>query len=187
MKLTNQLLVIGAVNKVVKINGDPWCTSEEIQQLCGFNNKKVVSLLENLMDEGFLEQYKNGYRQSIWISGHDKFIVLMDNATESLLIVQDFSIKFVNKKMIKTTCYSSEELMTKPFRDFIHSEDLMAMEKKHLSKSTEEFSCSFRFVDKDNSVRQAVGGRILVSDLAVWGGDRKVVADDSHVHMILIS
>jgi PAS domain S-box-containing protein len=185
MKLTNQLLVIGAVNKVVKINGDPWCTSEEIQQLCGLNSKKVISLLENLIDDGFLEQYKNGYRQSIWISGHDKFIALIDNAKESLLVVQDFSVKLVNRAMIRTTVYSVEELKSKSFKEFIHRDDLMEVEKKHLCKDEGDFSCSFRFVDKDNSIRQAVGGRISSSDLAAWGG--KPSKDDSHVHIVLIS
>jgi predicted transcriptional regulator len=184
MKLTDQLLVIGAVNKVVKINGDPWCTREEIQQLCGLNNKKATSLLDNLIDEGFLEQYKNGYRQSIWISGHDKFIALMDKATEALLIVQNFSVKMVNKKMIKTVQYSLEELMSMSFRDLVHPEDLMRMESNHLEKEKEKFY-SFRLMDKDKTIKQAVSGYLSSSDLAAWGG--KPSTDDFHVHIVLIS
>ena len=193
MKLTDQLLVIGAVNKVVKINGDPWCTNEEIKQLCGLSSKKVVFLLENLIDEGLLEHYKNGYRQSIWINGHDRFVVLMDNAQEALLVVQDFRIQFVNRKMIRVTCYSLEEMMSKSFKEFVHPDDLIAMESRH-SNSTKEFfsstwldsSTSFRFVDKDHSIKQAIEGRICVSDLACWGKTLDA-SNDSHMHIVLIS
>jgi len=168
MKLTDQLLVIGAVNKVVKINGDPWCTREEIQQLCGLNSKKVVSLLENLIDEGFLEQYKNGYRQSIWIDGHGKFVALMENSSEIMLVVQNFRIKFANKKMMELTRYSVKEIMAKNFyREFVHADDLYIISNRHLDRlkgKKVELSYSCRLMNKDGSVKRA---NISVFD-GVW-------------------
>jgi len=90
----------------------------------------------------------------------------------------------VNKKMIKTIRYSLEELMFMSFRDLVHPEDLIRMESNHLEKEKEKF-CSFRLMDKDKTIKQAVSGYISSSDLATWGG--KLSKDDSHVHIVLIS
>ena len=168
MKLTSQLLVIGAVNTVVKINGDPWCTSREIQNLSGLTERRVSSSLESLVDKGLIEQYKEGYRQSIWIKGHDKFISLMENSGQPLFIVQDFRIKFANKKLFELISYTSDEIMSKSFIDFVHPDDSQIMFDRHSARIRGERvdnSYSFHFVDKDTSIKRV---DVSVSNLACW-------------------
>jgi PAS domain S-box-containing protein len=168
MKLADQLLVIGAVNRVTKINGDPWCTSKEIKELSGLREGKVDSLLDDLINRGWIEQYKEGYRQSIWINSHDCFVSIMENSGEAIFVVQDYKIKFITKEMAKLVGYSPEEFMSRDFMEFIHSDDLPAMSARHadrLEGKKVESSFSLRVVDKDSLVKRVT---IDVSDLASW-------------------
>jgi len=168
MRLANQLLVIGAVNTVVKINGDPWCTSTEIENLSGLTERRVISSLESLVDKGLIEQYKEGYRQSIWINGHDKFLSLMESSGQPLFIVQDFRIKFANKKLFELISYTSEEIMSKPFTDFVHPDDFQVMSDRHSARmrgDKVDNVYSFHFVDRDSSIKRV---SVSVSNLACW-------------------
>ena len=167
MKL-GQLLVIGAVNTVVKINGDPWCTSEEIKMLSGLRERKVGELLELLIDKGLIEQYKEGYRQSIWINSHDKFVALMNQSNQPLFLVQDLKIKFANTKLFEMIQYTLEEITSRSFIEFVHSSDLEKMSERHLARlrgDKVEDSYSFHFIDKDSSVKKV---DVQVSELALW-------------------
>jgi PAS domain S-box-containing protein len=167
MKLTNQLLVIGAVNTVVKINGDPWCTSEEVKNMSGLG-KRVDCLLEVLIDKGLIEQYKEGYRQSIWINSHDKFVALMNQSDQAMFLVQDLKIKFANRKLFEFIQYTLEEMISRSFIEFVHPKDLDVMSERHLARlrgEKVENSYSFHFVDKDLSVKRV---EVDVSNLALW-------------------
>lgn len=168
MRLADQLLVIGAVNKVVKINGDPWCTIKEIKNLSGLKGRNIDGLLDSLIDEGSIEQYKEGYRQSIWIDCHSCFVSIMENSGEAMFIVQDFKVKFLTKEMAKLTGYTREEFMSKSFADFVHSDDLPDMSARHsarLEGKKVDSSYSLRVIDKNSLIKRVT---VCVSDLASW-------------------
>lgn len=157
MKLANQLLVIGAVNKVTKINGDPWCTRREIKDISGLESNVVSSSLENLLDQGLIEQYKNGYRQSIWVGNHSKFISLMDKSQIAMLVVQDQIIKFANEKILSLMKYTREKASSKPFIDFVHSEEVTVLTDRHAARLRGEDVPNVyttRLVDGDGQVNK---------------------------------
>ncbi len=61
----------------------------------------------------------------------EKYRVLVENATDVIVIVQDNLIKFHNQKTAVLTGYTKEELETAHFSDFIHPEDREIMIQKY--------------------------------------------------------
>ena len=49
-----------------------------------------------------------------------RYRLLIENANEGVLVAQGSLIRFVNPMMIKITGFTEEELITRPFMDFIH-------------------------------------------------------------------
>jgi PAS domain S-box-containing protein len=56
-------------------------------------------------------------------SMEEKYRILVENATDAIVIVQDHYITFFNPKAEALIEYSGEELMSRPFIDFIHPDD----------------------------------------------------------------
>lgn len=162
-----QLLVLEAVNRVTKINGDPWCTDKEVKTFSGLDGRSTSRLLTVLVDRGWLEQYKEGYRQSIWLEvGRKRFCSLISSTEKALFIVQNFMIRFANRKMFDLIHYSFDELTAKPFIEFVHQDDRQLLYDRHsarLKGEKVEDDYSFHFVDKDSSVAE-VGVHIEYSE-----------------------
>jgi PAS domain S-box-containing protein len=53
----------------------------------------------------------------------EKYRTLVDNANEAIIVVQDGMLKFFNRKTTKLTGYSEQELLAKPFIEFIFPDD----------------------------------------------------------------
>ncbi len=53
-------------------------------------------------------------------ASEEKYRLLFENATESILVAQDGRIKFVNPKFIKVTGYSETDLKSRQFAKFVH-------------------------------------------------------------------
>lgn len=85
----------------------------------------------------------------------EKYRVLFDNAGQLIIVAQDGVIKLVNKKALEYG-YNEEEIIGKPFLDFIHPDDRkMAWEKHQRRLKEEDFqpTYEFRFIARDGSVR----------------------------------
>jgi PAS domain S-box-containing protein len=59
----------------------------------------------------------------------EQYRLVVDNAHEMILIAQDGVIKFANPKTAEVTGYPLDELISRPFMDFIHPEDRPLVEQ----------------------------------------------------------
>lgn len=50
-----------------------------------------------------------------------KYHVIVENASDAIMVIQDEMIKFANRAA--TAAYPLEELISKPFYEFIHPDD----------------------------------------------------------------
>jgi len=81
-----------------------------------------------------------------------KYRLLVENANDATLIAQDGAVKFANHKMEDMMGYSSEELATIPFNDFIHPDDrdmVLARYKRRLNGEEVPTAYNFRVVTRD--------------------------------------
>ncbi len=82
--------------------------------------------------------------------------LLLDNASESIAIVQDGLIKTVNPSLLKLTNYSERELTSKPFIEFVHPDDRQIVTERYLMRVRGEGASaaySFRIIDKQGDTR----------------------------------
>jgi PAS domain S-box-containing protein len=86
----------------------------------------------------------------------EKYRNLVDHANEAIIIAQDGMLKFVNPKTIELIGYSSKELTSKPFLDFVHPEDRKMVAERYAARLRGEEvpdTYSFRIVDKSGDTR----------------------------------
>ena len=82
----------------------------------------------------------------------EKYRNLFDNAMEAIFVAQAGKIVFLNPQMLKMTGYSSEEIMGKPFAEFIHPDDReMVIDRytRWLMGEAVPLSFDFRGIKKD--------------------------------------
>ena len=84
-----------------------------------------------------------------------KYRLLVENANEGFVVVQNGLLKFSNSKVAEVTGYTTEELMSKPFADLIHPEDREMVLARH-QRRTEGRDVpdvfSFRIIGKRGNV-----------------------------------
>jgi PAS domain S-box-containing protein len=83
-------------------------------------------------------------------------LLLLDNASESIAIVQDGMIKTANPSLLKLSSYSEHELTSKPFIEFVHPDDRQMVSERHFMRIRGEQASpaySFRIVDKQGDTR----------------------------------
>ncbi len=85
----------------------------------------------------------------------EKYRTLFDNAGQLIIVVKDGLIRLVNKKALEYG-YREDEIIGKPFIDFIHPEDRKMVWERHLRRLKEEVfepTYEFRFISGDGTVR----------------------------------
>ena len=86
----------------------------------------------------------------------EKYRILVENATEVILIAQDGRLKFTNHAAVGLTGYSDQELRSSPFIDFIHPDDRPMVGERYLRRIKGDVSqprYSFRLINKDGSTK----------------------------------
>jgi PAS domain S-box-containing protein len=96
--------------------------------------------------------------------------LLVEYASEAILVIQKEKIRYVNKKTAEITGYSKKELSSRSFTDFIHPDDrkLVPTDKFIMGGSktaTESFTC--RIIDKTGQTRW-LEAKLLGTK---WGGE----------------
>ena len=56
-------------------------------------------------------------------TSEEKYRLLVDSASEAILVAQDGMLRLVNRMIVETTGFSEQELTTAPFMSFIHPDD----------------------------------------------------------------
>jgi two-component system, cell cycle sensor histidine kinase and response regulator CckA len=86
----------------------------------------------------------------------ERYRLLVENSDQGILVVQDTLIKWVNTKLSEITQYPADELLTRPFIEFIHPDDRAMVFDRHRKRLKGEQvprKYSFRLVNKPGEVR----------------------------------
>lgn len=84
-----------------------------------------------------------------------KYRQLVENANETIVVIQSGILRFVNPRIVELSGYSEEDLLDKPFSTFLHPDDReMVLERYHKRVKGEKTPSrySFRLQRKDGSV-----------------------------------
>ncbi len=84
-------------------------------------------------------------------ASEEKYRLVVENASDAILIVQDRMIKFLNRRLLTLTGHTEEKLTALPFTDFLHADDkemVMNMHRKRLQGQPVPATYSFRIVNK---------------------------------------
>ncbi len=99
----------------------------------------------------------------------EKYRLLVENASEAIVVVQDEMFKFCNSKTMELSGYSLDELTSRPFSEFVMIEDRERVVSRYTSRFAGKAAGSnsqFRLLTKDGGVFW-VEAR---ADLVIWEG-----------------
>ena len=86
----------------------------------------------------------------------EKYRILVENAGEVLVVAQGRYLKFANPRTVEVTGYAREELLSRPFIEFIHPDDRSMVaanyQRRTGGEAAPDLYC-FRLVRKDGEVR----------------------------------
>ncbi len=86
----------------------------------------------------------------------ERYRVLVEHAGEIILVVQDGKFKFVNRKVTDLLGFLPDELMEKPFSEYIHPDDKSLVSERHVKRlAGEDFPgiYPFRVIQKTGHTR----------------------------------
>jgi len=67
-------------------------------------------------------------------ASEEKYRMVVEHAREAILIIVDGILKFANRETQEITGYSQEELVSRPFTDFIHLDDRQMVAERYLQR-----------------------------------------------------
>ena len=105
----------------------------------------------------------------------EKNRLLIDNAAESIIVVQDGLLKFVNRKCTEFVGYSAKELLSRSFADFVHPDDRQMVADNYIKRMTGEQvpnTYQSRVVDKEGTIKWAEISAVLFN----WEGKPATLA-----------
>ncbi|MBU0545095.1 MAG: PAS domain S-box protein [Proteobacteria bacterium] len=85
----------------------------------------------------------------------EKYRNLFENANEAIFVVQDGKLVFLNPMTAEITGYSEEELMSRPFAEFIYQDDRDMVLGRHIKRMKGEelpHVYSFRIIHKEGNI-----------------------------------
>ncbi|MBN2224561.1 MAG: PAS domain S-box protein, partial [Deltaproteobacteria bacterium] len=102
-------------------------------------------------------------------ASEEKYRLVVENGNEAIVVAQDNILKFVNPQTEVLSGYSREELLGKPFTEFIYSEDrggVLKHYQKRLTGETAIYPERFRITHRNGEPRWAET-RVVIID---WEG-----------------
>ena len=104
----------------------------------------------------------------------EKYRLLVENANEAILVIQEGLIKYVNPKAVKIMQYSDGDLFPQPFLKFIHPEDREKVMDQYLKRMAGEPTAtvySFRLLDDQGNILWVEINAVQIS----WEGQAAVL------------
>ena len=86
----------------------------------------------------------------------EKYRLVVENASDAILVTQDGMLKFVNSKTMELIGYTEPEVTSRPFLEFIHLEDRKLVGERYLQRiqgGKVPQVYSFRIVSKEGRIR----------------------------------
>lgn len=130
----------------------------------------VKERTEELEERTFLfqqELFERRKAEKALRESEEKYRLVVENANEAILVVQDGEIRFVNARGLSG--YTEEELISQPITKLVHPDDRNMIMEKHRRRIAGE--CipgvyEFRIVDKAGNTRLLETSSVLIS----WNG-----------------
>jgi PAS domain S-box-containing protein len=141
---------------------------------CKDGTNKIV-LIRSVLLEGDrkLQTYEDvterKHAEQALKASEEKYRLLFENANESIVVAQDDRIKFFNPKFLIATGYSEQELISKPFEEFIHPDDKEMVINNYIQRIKGEHAnqlYSFRIIDKNGFIKWLEISAVLIT----WEG-----------------
>jgi PAS domain S-box-containing protein len=126
--------------------------------------RQVISLQENtrLLDEQ--KRADRSLRES-----EVKYRAVVEHAKEGIVVAQDGLLKYLNPSAIDITGYRYDEIVNKPFLDFVFTQDgteVAGEYERKLSGDERTFPTHYRVIAKGGSVKWLEGSGVLIE----WEG-----------------
>jgi two-component system, cell cycle sensor histidine kinase and response regulator CckA len=91
-----------------------------------------------------------------WQTSEESYRYLIENVNEVIYIVQDGRISFINRKGTGLTGFSTEEISSRPFIDFVHPEDrgiVMERHRRRIAGENPPDTYPFRVINREGQIR----------------------------------
>ncbi len=105
----------------------------------------------------------------------EKYRLILDNAVEGIAIAYEKGLGYVNPQMTKYIGYTREELLERPFIDFIYPDDQEEVINTHLALmqgGNETIAATLRFIARNGAILWASYTSVPV----IWDGQRAVLS-----------
>ncbi len=125
----------------------------------------MVRQLKRIMGELTSEIEERKQAEEALRENEEKYRNLFENANEAIFVVQDGKLVFLNPMTTMMTGYLGEELMTRPFIEYIHPDDRDMVFDRHVRRMKgEELPplYSFRIIHKNGKIRWVELNAVLI-------------------------
>jgi len=103
------------------------------------------------------------------IKSEEKYRLLVENANEAIFVIKDERFTFFNPTALELVDHPEDELKSKPFAEFVKSEDRDGVLEYHARILSGNRACpahSFRLISKDGKVKWVEAKGVLIN----WDG-----------------
>ena len=125
---------------------------------------RVVQIITVIRDITNRKQAEGKLRES-----EEQYRNIFENANEAIMVAQDGKLVFFNQMTVSLLGYSSEELASRPFVDFIHQDDREKIYNTYLKRIEGRevpFRHSYRAIHKNGNIRWVERNAVLID----WKG-----------------
>nr|HPQ41900.1 PAS domain S-box protein [bacterium] len=158
----------------VAATGNPWSTEQVVYDEAGITGVFEVRAFQTepgRMAAMFTDISARKRTEQALKQSEEKYRALFESANEGIMVLQDGMIVFANPRVAQVARCSMDELMTRPFIEFIHPEDrerTMERYRIRLSSGAGDLPRTFttRIVGCDGTVRWIE----LVGTVIEWDG-----------------
>ncbi|MEW6141132.1 MAG: PAS domain S-box protein [Thermodesulfobacteriota bacterium] len=160
-----------------QMNGEPIVCQYEFRYLGGDGQSRWAELLATVIQYqgrpaimgNVADINERKKAQDALTRSEEQYRLVVENASEAILVAQDGLMKFVNPRVEQLTGYSRNELLSTPFLEFIHPADRELVASRHQRRLRNEpapHKYQFRVVNKSGSIHWVEINAILVE----WDG-----------------
>jgi len=125
-----------------------------------FENPGIQGLVLTVRDISERKRTEHALQKS-----EERYRSLVENANEAIYVAQDGMIKFVNRAGVEITGYSEQEIISKPFIEFIHPDDRAIVGERYLKRLRGdglESRYTFRLIAKNGDIKWLELGGALI-------------------------
>ncbi len=130
------VLIVVGINKILPNITGLRRTERELRSLAAALEGRVADRTIELRTANELLVKEINERKAAEHSAREseeKYRTLVDNAMESLIVVQDGVIKYINRRSALLTNRSEEDVLARPFLDYVYPEDRETLIRRYMS------------------------------------------------------